>query len=114
MKTVQQLLKLDTQEYETMLFETYMRWCMDFCSNYQSELQSVLANAKMNRYFLFEYSKCEAEFLKLISRYENSPTVTLGDTRTLYNNCTFQIFNRKSQPLIQEAKKLKIYEPTAN
>jgi hypothetical protein len=114
MKTVKQHLQTTQEAYETMLFETYQRWCMDFCLNYQNDLQSILANSKINKYFLFEYAKCEAEFLNLISRYEDSPTVTAIDARTLYADCTFQIFNRTPKPLIQEAKKLKIYDTTRN
>ena len=114
MKTVNQLLNKTQEEYEFMVMATYTRWCMDFCTNYQSELQSVLANSKMNKYFLFELAKGEAEFLKLISRYEGSPTVTTQDAERLYSECTFQIFNRTPKALIQEAKKLKVYEPTAN
>lgn len=114
MKTVKQLLNVDTEAYETMIWETYYSWCMDFCSNYQNELQGVLANSKINKYFWFEYSKCETEFLKLISRYEGSPTVTQEDIRTLYSDCTFQIFNRSPKPLIEEAKKLKVYDTARN
>ena len=114
MKTVNQLLDLSPEAYENMIMETYLRWCMDFCTNYQSELQSVLANAKMNKYFLFEYAKGETEFLRLISRYKDSPTVTQKDVQTLYNDCTFDIFNRTPKSLIQEAKKLKVYDITAN
>lgn len=114
MKTVKQLLNVNTEAYEAMLMETYLHWCMDFCSNYGSELQSIVANSKINKYFLFEYAKCEAEFLKLSAPYENTPTVTNQDIRTLYSNCTVQIFNRNPQPLIKEAKKLKVYDITAN
>jgi hypothetical protein len=114
MKTITQLLNKTPQQYESMIMETYLRWCMDFSINYGDDLQSIVANSKVNQYFLFEYAKGEAEFLKLIARFENAPTITIHDRQTLYNDCTFNIFNRNPKPLIQEAKKLKVYDNARN
>ncbi|WP_395075340.1 hypothetical protein [Flavobacterium sp.] len=114
MNTINELLNKTPEEYENIILKTYFLWCMDFCINYHSDLQRILANSAVNKYFLYEYAKCEAEFLKLISRYEDSPTVTSKDIQTLYDDCSFKISNRNPKPLILAAKKLNIYDTARN
>lgn len=109
-----QLLNKTPLQYEIIIWETYYRWCLDFCSNYQNDLQSVLANSKINKYFLFEYGKCETEFLKLITFYESEIGITPQEAQKLYDKCVLQIFNRTPKPLIDEAKKLKVYDKARN
>ncbi|AMA49435.1 hypothetical protein [Flavobacterium covae] len=104
MKKVIELLDLSTPDYETLLFETYFNWCTDFCSNYQDDLQSLVANRALNKYFLQEYNKLEEEFLQLASRYENNINITSVHYRELYADCTVKIFNRFSKVLIKKAK----------
>lgn len=108
MKTIPQHLNILPSDYEDLMMQTYMRWCMDFCRNYQGDLQSLLANAALNRYFLTEYKKLEDEFVLLISRYDGYSNITDSDKINLYSQCTVQIFNRRCMPLINQAKTLKI------
>ena len=106
MNKIIEILQLDESDYEDLITDTYIRWCLDFCRNYGSDFQVLLANASLNKYFWYEYAKLEREFLQLSSRYkENAKS---EDLRVLYADCTLQIFNRRSKVLIESAKTLKI------
>ncbi|MGR3791593.1 hypothetical protein ACUXZJ_12045 [Flavobacterium sp. TN-1] len=99
------LLNIHPEQYSSMLFETYMHWCTDFCTkNYEQELQSLLANAPINKYFLMEYRKLEAEFLEMAKEYQKDPNITPEDYRELYADCTVKIFNRHQKALVRNAK----------
>lgn len=113
-KQILSLLKTDTEAYEAMVFDTYHQWCMDFCISYDRELQHVLANSALNKYFLTEYSKFEAQFISMAQDYENKPNITPADMREMYHNCTYGIFNRRSMPLIEQAKKTQLHHSKIN
>ena len=114
MKTMSQILKLlnkTPHEYFSMYFGAYWRWCESVSTN-DAETQMVLANASVNKYYNREYAKCEAKFLDFIKDHQNA---TPKDAMELYIECTFEMFNRKCEPIINQAKKNNIYNDiTAN
>ena len=118
MKTVNQILKLlnkTPETYETEFFQAYLRWCMAFATNYNNDLQKVVANSSISKYYNREHAKCEAKFLELISFYVNKINITPKEAQSMYNNCLFDMNNRFSKPLIEQAKKTNIYNDiTAN
>ena len=104
MQTTAQLLRITDCEYDFVYFDHYNRWCQSVTINEQ-QFQSVLANASVNKYYNREYAKCEAEFHELIAQY---PNVTAAEAMKLYGRCTFDMFNRRSPVLIEQAKKTQI------
>ena len=104
MTTINQKLKMSTEEYENLFFGAYARWCESVTINNQ-DFQKVLANAGINKWYRTEYAKCEAEFLQLTHNYQESDTITVTDFKTCYNNCTVQMFNIRPMALLQEIKK---------
>ena len=51
--------------------DLYMRWCESVTVNEQ-QLQMVLANASVNKYFNFEYAKCITKFIDHMSNYPDA------------------------------------------
>jgi hypothetical protein len=99
--TSTQKLKLTPAEYENMLFGAYARWCESVTINAR-EFQKVIANSAVNKWYLIEYAKCEAEFQQLTGRYEN---LTAQDYKRCYNDCTFRMFNIRPTALLEAIKK---------
>lgn len=108
MNKILEYLEVTQEEYENMYLGAYMRWCESVCLA-PSEFQNVLANASISKYYNTELAKCEAEFVKLFSRYENSETVSAKDAKNLYCDCTFKMFNIRPMVLLSTAKKIKVY-----
>ncbi|MCV9928135.1 hypothetical protein OIU83_10750 [Flavobacterium sp. LS1R49] len=102
MPTTNKKLQMSTEDYENMLLGSYARWCESVTINTR-EYQKVIANAKINKWYLTEYAKCEAEFNSLTQRYEK--LVTAEDFKRCYNNCTYKMFNLRPSALLQEIKK---------
>ena len=103
---IQKLLNIDQLGYDQIYFNAYVRWCESVSIN-DTQLQMVLANSSVNKYYNMEYAKCEDEFLLLANRY---PTATQDDATKLYFRCTVAMFNRRCEPIIKLAKKTPIYE----
>ena len=108
MKKILEYLEISVEQYEHMYTGTYMRWCESLCTS-PKEFQNVLANASVNKFYNTELAKAEAEFVKLFSRYENSPTVSAKDAKNLYCDCTFKMFNIRPMVLLSTAKKINVY-----
>ena len=85
---------------------------MDFSINYGNDLQKLLANTAISKYYKVEYSKCETEFLTTIEPYKSSKELSEKDARYLYSDCTYQMFNRRPKSLIDAAKKISILNDT--
>jgi hypothetical protein len=112
-KSILQLLNLKPEHYEEMYLGSMLRWC-ESQSIEQADIQKLLANSALNAYYNIEYAKCEAEFLKLIIQYAKVKYITLYDRLKLYNDCTNEMFNRHSKPLVEMAKKMTINDTTGN
>lgn len=109
-------LNMSQEEYDNEKMEIYLRWCMDFCTNYQNELQKVLSNPPVNKYFLTEFAKCEKEFLAVMQAYDGATHIKPKDALATFHRCSVSIFNRFPKVLISNAKKPTIisYDATAN
>ena len=99
--------------YEEMYIESYMRWCQDFAINYENDLQKIMANTAISKWYLAEYEKCEAEFLRrMIRRQQTLRPVSQTDAQSAYNDCTYDMFNLRPKGLLMDAKKLEIINDT--
>ena len=116
MKAILVRLNVSQFDYDFMVMNIYLRWCMDFSLNYFNDLQKVVANTPINKYFLTEFKKIEAEFLEIMQEYDGATNIKPKDALQVFNRCSIQIFNRYPKILIHEAKKLNIinHDHTAN
>lgn len=103
--TINQKLKMSPEEYELLIFGAYARWCETLSGTSDRELQKILANSGINKWFMTEYAKCEAEFLQLITRYDECDTITATDLKKCYSECTYRMFNIRPMALLQIIKK---------
>ena len=101
-KTTAQKLQMTAEDYENMIFGAYASWCESVTIN-AIEFQKVLANSAVNKWYLMEYAKHEAGFHEITDCYVSSCTV--HDIQVCYNNCTYQMFNKRPAALLQEIKK---------
>lgn len=66
------------------------------------DYQKVIANSSVNKWFLIEFSKEEAEFKKLIARY---PDTKGKDKDWLWCKCVSKLMSRFPKALLENAKK---------
>lgn len=109
-------LNVSQFDYDFMVMNIYLRWCMGFAINYTNDLQKVVANTPINKYFLTEFKKIEAEFLEIMQEYDGAANIKPKDALQVFNICAVQLHNRYPKILIHEAKKLNIinHDHTAN
>lgn len=103
---VRDFLKMSIDQYETMIFEFYGRWCESVTTDV-FQYQSVLANKAINAWWLNELRKNERVFVETVSRYEN---LTEMDLKHAYNHFTFDVFNRRPLVLLEPIIKIKSHQ----
>ena len=101
-KTLQKL-DICPEQYESMIFNLYSNWCETVTIN-NKEYQKVLANTAINRWFLMELTKCEAEFHQRTDRYVGSNLTSL-DFNNCYRDCMYKLNNIRPKALLNEVKK---------
>jgi len=106
MKTTIQKLAITPEQHESLIWNLYENWC-ESASIGTIEFQQVLANSAINRWFLLELQKCEAEFHKLTDRYIDS-NVTARDMEKCYKDCAFHLFSIRPMALLNQISKPKI------
>lgn len=104
MTTINNKLKMTSEEYELLIFGAYARWCESVTINTQ-EFQKVLANSAINKWFMMEYAKCEADFEQLTARYEGTDTIIANDYKRCYAECTYRMFSIRPMALLNAIKK---------
>jgi len=105
MKTILQKLDITQDQYETLVWNFYRNWC-DSVSISTIEFQQVLSNSAINRWFMLELQKCEAEFHSLTDRYTDS-NVSAQDMEKCYKSCAFKLFNIRPMALLNHIVKPK-------
>ncbi|QYS86332.1 hypothetical protein JJC03_15640 [Flavobacterium oreochromis] len=98
-------LNITQEQYEFEVLDIFLRWSMDFATNYENDLQKIVQNAPVFNYFKTEFAKCEREFLNIMKEYENQPNIKPKDVKEAFNRSTISIFNKYPKSLIINAKK---------
>ncbi|MBP4139656.1 hypothetical protein [Flavobacterium geliluteum] len=105
MKTTIQKLAITPEQLESLIWNIYQNWC-ESVSITTIELQQILANAAINRWFLLELQKCEIEFHTLTDRYSDS-NVTEKDMEKCYKDCALKLFNIRPMALLNQITRSK-------
>ncbi len=100
-------LQWSSEDYEKRVFQTMWNWCQIY-GKYPSVIQQLLANSKINKWFLQEFEKCELEFLKLSEVVPNK----VEPLRDHYKACTSQIMGIYPRALIEGITKNKEFSNT--
>lgn len=104
--TIAKLLTLSQKEYEDKILDLWLRYCCAKAHNNKTDLQRLLANTALNKWFLHEVARLEDEWWNEIGDFETvlDPTTAMA----LYNEKTINIFMLSCPPLMTEARKLNI------
>jgi len=86
---------------EDFLLSFWIYWCESVTVT-DREFQKVIASAAVNKWFLMQLSKYEAEFISYIIDY---PDTYGRDKDWLYVKCVCKLMTPYPQALLQEAKK---------
>jgi hypothetical protein len=97
------ILQWSSQEYEDRLFFSMLKWCQ-LHGGYPSVIQQLLANRRVNNWFMHNFTICELEFLKIT---EIIPNTNLKQLEGHYYACTSKMQEIFPKPLISEIKKNK-------
>jgi hypothetical protein len=108
-KQISQILEIDEVEFENLQTERYLRWCMNIEKTKSIPLQSVIANAAINKYYNREFSKLESKFLNLIDGKEKF--IGKEALYKMYNIIVVDMFKYYPNPLIDAARNINIVNP---
>lgn len=93
-------LQWSSKAYEDHVFTVYWNWCMKHSPS-TSVLQQLIANAKINHYFLIEYHKYEQSFVEL-SKGINPNNIAALEAH--YETATEMVMKWKPKALLDEIK----------
>jgi hypothetical protein len=92
-------LQMTSIDYDENLLKTYMSWCDKYADS-PSKFQQLLANARINKWFLMEYSKMQNNFLASVPHLPK----TTHSLNYHYNGFVLQIFTIYPKSIIDELK----------
>lgn len=90
-----QILKITPEEYDERIFAQYMEWCQKR-ANSNNNLQELLANAQIDRWFFGQLAIKQREFVEM---YEHFPKA-VERPEFHYNSYVNEIFSLYPKPLI--------------
>ena len=99
-ETLEQLFN-QAQEVDSFMFSLWALWCESVTIS-SIEFQQVLANRRVNNWFLTELKKEEKECSILLLEYKEA---SQDDKNKLYIKCIFNLFSKFPLALLQQAKK---------
>lgn len=94
-------LQYSSEEYEGRFFQSYWAWCAKY-GQYPSIIQQIMANSKVNRWYLHEYEKAEQNFIKM---FEANPNARLESLKAHYAVCIGEILQIYPKPLLDDIKR---------
>lgn len=103
--TINQKLGMNPEQYELWIFGLYARWCESVSGTSDRELQKIMANSGINKWFMVEFAKCETEFNQLTRFYDDGSTITDVDFQKCLTQCTYRLFSIRPTVLLQIIKK---------
>lgn len=105
-KPIHELLYMSAELFEDDHFERYLRWCMSFQRNQETDLTKLLANRKIANYYSVEFQKLQLKFINAAEPIHGQ--VNYKVIRNLYTSITAEIFTKFPKPLFDEARTLSI------
>lgn len=102
-----ELLLFTPEQYDDNYFEVYFRWCMNFMQNEDLDLQKILANTKISKWFNYEFE--QLEYLAYEAILPVHGQIKYTQARTMYAALTAPIFMKFPSALIDEARKINVY-----
>lgn len=102
MKAINEILGITPQEYELKVFDIWFTWCANRSIDI-AELQMLLANSAINKWFIDEMRYHEKEFRERITPFIN--TASKQDIENCYKITSSGIYGKYPKPLTDEVSK---------
>lgn len=102
-----ELLLFTPEQYNDNYFDVYFRWCQNYSQNTDQDIQKILANTKISKWFNYEFEQLEFLAYEAIAPVHGQIKYT--QARTMYAALTAPIFMNYPKPLIDEARKINVY-----
>ena len=115
---IHELLYMSQSAYNENYIQQYMRWCIDkSCESEKQmhvidrnfskpDLQSIIANTHISKWYAYEYEKLEQKFIQISTPQHGS--ISCPQVRQIFSALVSEIFTRYPNPLIESARKLSI------
>ena len=104
--TIHELLQHSPDKYQQDYFERYLRWCMSYATNLETDLQKLLANGLIANYYNENFKPLEHKFVIAATPIHKGVKVEV--IRKMYAIITAEIFINYPSALFDEARNLKI------
>ncbi len=86
-------------EYDELVFQCFWGWCKKYATS-ENNVQSLLANAAVNNWFMQKYAQLEQNFIDIIEHFPKKPS----DINYLYHSETVEIYAQYPKPMLDAAK----------
>lgn len=106
MKT-HEILGITEEQYEDKIFKHWFKWC-EINSSDDSEFQSLIANAPLNKWWLVNLQRIEVEFQEECYPYLSDCQSLREEMGDLWFKNILKMYIYYSKPLLQ-TKKMTIY-----
>lgn len=105
-KSIPELLNMSPEVYKEDYFERYMRWCLNYALNKETDFQKLLANRAIANYYNENFQKLEQQFIEVATPIHG--TVMTEVIRRMYTTITAQVFMNYPSALFEQARSLTI------
>lgn len=111
--TIAQILKISPEEYEDIIFDLWFRYCIVRSHKTKTDLQKLIANTALNKWWHDQFNLLETEFYEEISDFIE--VLDKKNAMELYKKVVLNIFMFSSPGILKEARKTTIInKPTYN
>lgn len=105
-KEIQKILNIPPDIYEIRLFRRYANWCATFENGSPDDLQKLLANTAINKWFLNRYAELEQRAYNIL--YKEHQAMPATEVQRMYEAVMVDIFTTYPKPLFEAARKLSV------
>lgn len=106
-KEIHEILLITGEEYAKDYTDRYIRWCYDKAINETNDLQKIVSNSSINKWYNHEFDRLEQSFMEIATAQTGK--ISYKEMREIYAEIVVQIFPKYPNPLLESARKLNIY-----
>lgn len=111
MKTTQELLQLNNDDYRQRIFTHWHQWCVEW-SQSSRDAQKLMTCPALYRWWIGNYNRINAKFEARMHSFHNKVSVELCDD--FHTECLSILFDYYSKPLMRIARNQEPIEPQMN
>lgn len=105
-----EILEMSQAEYDQVFYDFLLQWC-ESVTYTEAQLQNVISNQPIIRWYKIEHQKRENQFLAIAKRYQESNTVSRKDLLKKYCECIYTLMSISPKPLVEATRPKEIIKP---